>query len=442
MRLPIVAQLLLPALLLTATPALAQQVREGKVEGISAPRLFQIADQAIASGHLADAETIYRALVRDPDIEIRSEARFRLGMMLEKQKRYTEAATLFRQILDEKPKASRVRLELARILALIGDEGAARRELRQVQASGLPPQVALVVDQFANALRSRKPLGGSVEKAIAPDSNINRATRAKTLNTIIAPLNLSRDARERSGIGVRLSGQGYVRLPLSGNLALLPRISTDATLYRQSAFNDISGSALLGIEYRSGADRATLSAGPTFRWYGDRLYARTATASATYEHPISRRAEIEATLTTGHSDYRQNDQQNGMLYDARLALDRAFSARSGGEVSLGVTRQTARDPGYATTSGGVSLLYWRELGHTTLFSQLSAHRLGSDERLFLFPERRREWLYSANLGATFRAFTVHGFAPVVRVHLERNASSVGIYDYRRIAFDFGITRAF
>jgi hypothetical protein len=78
----------------------------------------------------------------------------------------------------------------------------------------------------------------------------------------------------------------------------------------------------------------------------------------------------------------------------------------------------------------------------TLFGSIGLRRLEADARLLLFPERRREWLYSVGAGGTFRQLTVAGFAPVVRVSWERNASTVGIYDYRRFAVDFGITRAF
>src|SRR5690606_8418728 len=97
---------------------------------------------------------------RDPNLDIRSEARFRLGMMLADQKRHADAALAFRAILDEQPGAARVRLELARVLAAMGDEGRARQQIRQAQASGLPPEVAQVVDRFAAALRSNRRFGG------------------------------------------------------------------------------------------------------------------------------------------------------------------------------------------------------------------------------------------------------------------------------------------
>src|SRR5262249_27138482 len=145
------------------------------------------------ASRFADAERIYRALARDPDPDLRAEARFRLGMMLATQHRYRAAAIAFRTLLDEKPGANRVRLELARVLALMGDDDAARRQLRQAQSMGLPPDVAVTVGRFANALRTSRPVGGSIELSLVPDSNINRATKAATVDTVIAPLTLDRD---------------------------------------------------------------------------------------------------------------------------------------------------------------------------------------------------------------------------------------------------------
>jgi len=409
---------------------------------LSAIELFAVADAARAERRIDDALAIYDALSRDPDVEIRSEARFRKGMLLADQKRYTDAAIAFRALLDEKPKAARVRLELARILALIGDEGAARRELRQAQAAGLPPEVAQVVDQFAGALRSRKRFGGFFELALAPDSNVNRATDARTLDTIIAPLTLSRDARARSGLGLKPSGQAYLRMPLSPGLTLVPRVSGAASLYRDHQFDDISGSTLLGVEWQLKRDRLSPALGYTWRWYGRDLYARTQTASVDWLHPLGSRSQLTASASASRARYILNDLQDGAIYDLGLSFEHAFGARAGGSLSLSSTRQTARDPGYATVSGGMSVLGWREIGRATVYASAGLRRTEGDERLFLFPDRRREWLYNGLVGVTMRKLTVAGFAPVFRVRYERNSSTVGIYDYKRLAGEVGITRAF
>jgi len=109
---------------------------------MSPAQLFAFADAARDRGDFALAERAYRALATNPSPELRAEARFRLGMMLaDRMGRPRDAAVEFRRILDEKPDAVRVRLELARIQAKLGRLGDARRELRAAEAAGLPPRL-------------------------------------------------------------------------------------------------------------------------------------------------------------------------------------------------------------------------------------------------------------------------------------------------------------
>ena len=84
---------LLAAMLVAASPS-ALQAQAAATEnvsavGISAVQMFEIAEKAKQEGNFAAAETVYAALVKDPDIEIRTEARFRLGQMLTNQNRFS-----------------------------------------------------------------------------------------------------------------------------------------------------------------------------------------------------------------------------------------------------------------------------------------------------------------------------------------------------------------
>lgn len=424
-------------------PATAQTLAMPPSEShLSAVEMFALAERMRDQHRPRDALAIFDALERDPDPEIRAEARFRKGMMLADAKRYAEAAVTFRALLDEKPGATRVRLELARVLAAMGEDVAARRAIRQAMAAGLPADVGLVAEKFANSLRSRRRFGGSLEIALAPDGNVNRATSARTLDTIIAPLALSRDARERSGLGFHFAGQAYARLPIGDAVAIVPRVSTQGDIYGRGAFDDISTAALLGLEWQIGRDRLSPSVGETWRWYGGPLYAHTQVATLDWLHPAGKAAQVDAQISASRAHYARNALQDGGIYSASLSYEREIGTRTGGSLTLDVTRQSANDPGYATWSGGGSLLLFRTIGRTTAFLSGGVHRLEGDERLFLFPERRREWLWQASVGATFRRFEVAGFAPVVRLSYERNVSTVGLYDYHRLSGQIGITRAF
>ena len=423
---------------LVATPLRAQDV----VEGLSAAQVFELAETRRQAGAVVDAIAAYDALAQDADADVRAEARYRKGLMLADLGRYAEAALAFRALLNEKPDALAARLELARMLAALGLENEARRELRQAQAAGIPADAAPMVQQFAAALRSPQRFGGSVEWSLAPDSNINRATQARTLDTIIAPLTLSDDARAQSGLGVRTAGQGFAKLPLSPSLSLLPRVAGLANLYGDDRFNDVSASALIGIEWRGRKDRFSPSIGETRRWFGGEAYAQTRTVAVDWVRMIDAKSQIVTSASAGAATYDQNALQDGWLYDASVAYERAITSASGLTLSASATRQTAEDPGYATWAGGITVGGWRDMRWGTIFVSTGLRRTVGDARLFLFPERREEWLVTAKAGVTFRTLTVAKLTPVVRATFEENDSTVGIYDYSRKAMEIGFTRAF
>lgn len=423
--------------------AAAQTVMAQDVfEGMTAAQLFELADARRSVGADQDAATLYTALTEDEDADIRAEARYRHGLMLADKGDYAGAAVLFRALLDEKPDAVVARLELARMLAAMGREGQARRELRQAEATGIPQDAAAMVDGFSRALRSRKKVGGMFEVAIAPDSNINRATEARTLDTIIAPLTLSDDARAQSGAGVRNTVQLYARHPIAEKWSVLARGGSYGNWYRDSEFNDVSASALAGLERTGEKDRVSVSLGHTWRWFANEPYATTSAVALDWTRALSPQSQLVTNLSISEARYEANPYQNGQLYDVGLSYERALSARTGVSVGVSATRNDARDAGYATSSGGLNLGAWRETSMGTVFGSTAIRRTEGDERLFLFPERRKEWLTSARVGITMRKLTVYGFAPTARVSLERNSSTVGLYDYRRVAADFGISRAF
>lgn len=432
-------------LVAVASPALADARGQDVPQRaqLSAEQLFALADAARDRGDVANAETAYRALAGDPDPQIRAEARFRLGMMMGSLGRHAGAAMLFRQILDEQPGAQRVRLELARVLEALGDEAGARRALREAQAGGLPADVARIVDRYSAALRSRKPLGASLEVAIAPDSNINRSTRSTTLGTVIGDFTLDEDARQTSGIGLTARGQAYARHDIGpGGIGLLGQIGTAADLYRNSAFNDVRLSVAIGPELRIGSDRLATEIGMSWRWFGGDPYSTMRTAGINFFHPLDRRSQLRLTASASFIDNKRNRLQDGQGYTASLTYERALSSRAGIALSIAADRQDLRDPGYATTGGQLTVLGYREIGAATLIGSASYGRLEADARQFLFPQRRIDNLYRASIGATLRQFTISDFAPLVRVIAERNRSTVELFDYRRLRIEIGIVRAF
>ena len=430
------------SILLNASHALAAEPEEPAKVAMTANQLLDLADKLATTGDRAAAERTYRALFDDPSVEVRSEARFRLAMLFVQSQRLSDAAILLREILDEQPRAQRVRLELARVLDLMGDDAGARRALREAQAGGLPPDVARFVDRYSAALRAQKPLGGSIEVAFAPDSNINRATRSDTLGTVLGDFELDEDARERSGLGAALRGQGYARWPVSKSTNLFGRISGSADIYRSTKFNDLALAVTAGPEFRSGADRFSIEVGSLWRWYGGRAYSQSTLLGANYFHPMGRTAQLRMTASLAFIDNRLNSSQDGQTYAGSIGYERAVSARAGFGITVSAERQALRDPGYSTWSGQISFTGYREVGAVTLFASATYGKLEADQRLFLFPEPRSDQTYRASLGATFRKLRIGAFAPFIRATFERNHSNSEIYDYRKVRAELGVSRAF
>lgn len=448
-RVRIAALLMLPLTALAA-PAFAQDAAEASEaapaeDGVrmTAAQLFDYADAARDAGNFEVAENAYRALMQDVDPEYRIEARFRLAKMYaERMGKPREAAVLYREILDEKPDAAGVRIELAGVLAALGDLSAARRELRAAQASGLPEDVEQLVRFYANALTSPKRFGGGLELALAPSNNINRATGSDTLGTVIGDFIIDEDAKAKSGIGLSVRGQAFYRPPLSDTTDLLVRISASGDFYKDKRFDDIVVQGEVGPQFRFGADRLALSAIVAHRWFGLESYSTSYGGSGNYQHPLGKRGQLRLDASAIKTENELNALQNSSRYSAAAAVDRAFTATFGGGLQLSGSREVASDPGYSTAQGGVSAYLFKNIGQTTAVLNLGYSHLEADRRLLLYPERRKDDRFSASVSGTFRALKIGTFAPLLRLSYERNFSTIEIYQFSRIGAEFGIVAAF
>lgn len=431
-----------------ASPALAQQAPAGgaqsRVSQLSAEQVFALADRYAVEKEFGSAETLLKGLTRDPNPDYRAEARFRLSILREAQGDRQGAIEWLKALLDEKPHAGRPRLELARLLAATGDEAGARRELRRAGATGLPEDVARVVDRFATALRSSRTIGGAVEVAIAPDSNINRATKVEQVDVPVAPkpLILSRDARATSGVGFSTSLQGFARGRLGDKVDLLSRASLRADLYGKSRFNDIVLTLASGPEFHLGGARVRPAAIAQRRWFGGDLYSESYGGSLNLLKPLDRVSQVESELTILQSNYAKVAMQDGVLADLNVAYDRAFSPRFSTRIAVRGTRQDARYDFLSTTSGGIDLLASRAFGKQLGFIQLSGFRLRADGPDPLFGKTRDDKRLDLTAGLILRRFSWRGLAPLVRVIHSRSDSTIPIYDFKRTRIEFALSREF
>lgn len=408
----------------------------------TASQLLGIADGALARSDERLARQVYAALMSDPSADVRLEARFRMALLESKHGKLKQAALLFRQIVDARPHATRARLELAGVLDKMGDKDGAWRQVRAIHAAGLPPSVARLVDRYSEALRNQRPMGGSFEFALAPDTNINRATRSDTLGTIFGDFDIARDAKAKSGTGLALNGQAYRRLSLGDDKSLLMRLSGFANLYRRTSFNDIAADLAVGPELNWRRNRLQLEVGATQRWFGQKPFMRSVRLGETFSHALGGRMLIRLSGSAALVDNQLNDLQDGKVFSGQVGLERALTPTTGVAVRFGIDRQSLKDPGYATTGWRGGMTGWHDFGRATVTADVELGHLHADERLLLFPERRGDRYSRLSLGATFRQLQFRGMAPIVRFSIERNRSSIAFYDYKRTRSEVGFARAF
>jgi hypothetical protein len=404
--------------------------------------MFKLAAQLERQGDSKRASALLTLLANDPNPDVRNEARYRLALLLEAGGRNQDAALLLRQILDAKPDAASTRLKLATLLQKLGDNGAALRELRALRTIDIPPTVARFVDRLSASLQASKPLGFQVEFALAPDTNINRATRSDTLGTVLGDFTLDDESKAKSGIGAAVRGMAQARKRLTDGLSIVARASGDASLYRDKEFNDISLDLSVGPEFKLGKTRFSVEAGAVQQWYGMRPYQRGGRIAGSATRPVGPTSQVRIDAGFRTVNNRLNNLQDGYGLSARIRYERALSPTTLISTSIGVDRFKATDDAYSTRYLGGSVTAYREIGRMTVSAGVEFGILKADERLLLLPEAREDRLIRLQLGSVFRQLTVGGFAPMTRFVVERNKSRVEYYDYTRRRMEFGVVRAF
>ena len=410
----------------------------------NAAQLLVAGTRLEAAGNLSEARIFYQALLEDPTNDVRVEARFRLAMIDRAQGQRAEAAAALEMLLAERPEAQRVRLELAALLIELGQEGKARKLVHQARTRPLPNEVAHLVDRWAAMLDGRKPIGFSVDFALAPDSNVNRATGADRLDTVIGDFEIDPDSKSRSGLGVAGKAQACGRLKLgsNGRNALLGRFAGSTDLYRTSRFNNTTLALSAGPEIQVGRALLAVELGAGLSWYGGKAYSRQLGVSGRARVGFGPRTAGSASMAFNQIDNRRNRLQDGRSLALSGGIEHALSARNGIAANIARERFAARDAGYGTRSWRAGLSGWQELGPSTWFAGFELGRLEADERLWFLPEKRQDRFRRLTLGVAMKSIKVGPFSPVVRISKERNQSNVALTDYRRTRTEFALNRAF
>ena len=408
----------------------------------SAEQLFEAAEKLAGDGNAAGAEELLTALTQDPKPEYRAEARFRLAGLREAQGDRDGAIRWLRELLDEQPDTPRARLELGRLLALQGQSAEARRELARAQDSGLPSDVAQTVSRFSNLLSATKKRGGSIEITAGPDSNVNRATGGRFVDTIIAPFELDAEARRQAGFGVTAGLEGYSRDDLGESVKLLTRGGIRGDLFvGKSRFNDVQFYAGTGPEFSSKAGRIRPALTLERRWFGGERYSTGVGGGFSWILAPSTTSQLEVDASIVRQAIHDNAVLDGTRYAAALTYDRALTPVTVARFNLRGAILDAKEKAEGVRQLSSQLIVAHDVGFANLFGTAGYTRTRGADELQLFGETRDEGRVDLGAGMVARR-TFSGFAPVLRLTYSRSRSNIEIYDFTRTRLDVGFTRQF
>ena len=407
----------------------------------SAAQLFVLADRLFADGDLAGAAGILEALTHDKNVELRAEARFRLAAVREKMGDLPGAVQALGELLSEQPDANPARLELARILSRMGKVKEARAELARAEAAGLPPEVEQNVRRFSSALQSRRKRGLSLDLASGPDSNINRATSANYVDTIIAPFELDPDARAQSGVGFSVGAVAFSRDDPLG-IGLLTRAGLHADLFGKSRFNDIQLNLDSGPELGTPLGRLRPAILYERRWYGGDPYSTGIGGAVNLLKGFGTRTQVELDASRLRQRIDPNRGQDGWRTTLGISVLRSLGSDASARLTLRGANLDARVEPESLRQRTASLLLARQFTPLTLFGEAGYTRTKGVEPLFLFGKTRRDRRLDLAGGLIFNRLRLGGFAPLVRVTYSDSKANIAIYDYRRTRLDFGLSRSF
>ena len=393
----------------------------------------------------------------------------------------TEAVLAFRHVLNRRPNLVQPHLFLAHALFergncaeppgdlwehLIGDDcEASERHYRRILAEEHPPAVVQQIRLFLRFIQARKRIHRSFHVAVAPDSNVNSATEARTVSTGInlpggEGIALNKESRQTSGIGLLLSASAEYQRPLDYRLHDRSRTKLRAGggLYRRDysghTFDDMTISTHAGPRFEFAnrtLNRFSVLAKANRGWYGGKTFSNGRGLRVEASGWAGERTWWGGTLERMYIRHRgeSRKRRDGPRLDATAQT--AYIATPA--LTLGARggwrryRTDAAVERYDSWWGGLSADYELPpvLGIRGFGASLSYdrhHRYSDHVKITESRSKRRDRLEIARLALHNRTIEFGSFTPEIALVREERKSNVELYRYKRSRVELGLRRLF
>lgn len=411
-------------------------------------QLLVLAEKLVSDGKFEEARPLVAALRAAPGMALPTD--FLDGMIALNTGDARTATSRFRTILKDHPDQTRVRLELAKALMMQGKFAGADYHLRLAQGDeSLPEDISRMIGNARSVIRSKRKFRFGFDFGFAPDSNINSATAAETVDINFGPnrvpVSLDENARAKSGMGATASFYAGLRLPLAGAVSLVSDFDADTVTYKDSDFSDYSLQFAAGPELAlSDKTDLRLQGVGLYRWYGGKVAARQYGAKLTFQHELTSSQRIAVQLDGRRSESEVNRGYTGWQVGANATFEQVIGQSAIVSASLLARRDSMEADFYSSKTLGANLGVGAELpwGINAGLSGGVTWSRYDEPQLVFSTERRRDWRYQARAYAGLRQFRIAGFSPSVEYTYMKVDSSYDLYRSDRHRFQFKLARYF
>jgi hypothetical protein len=438
-----------PVAMLAASASSAHACAAGSCRmQLSPGALLTIVDRLVLEKRYDEARPFIDAMRGVP--ELATQFNFLDGLVALESGDAKTAEKRFRNVLKNQPEQTRVRLELARALFAQRKFDGADYQLRLAQDDeDLPEDIARIISNTRSAIRSRRNWRFGFDFGFAPDSNINSATSAESVDVTFGSstfeIDLDEDARARSGIGATASMYGSLRLPASEAMALVLDANADMVRYENRQFNDTFVQFAAGPELRLGeSTRLTLQGVAAQRWFGGRVATQQFGAQGSVQRDIDRDKRVALRFDARHAGSDFGDAYRGWQYGANLSYEQVMAKTFIASGTLYARREAMKVASNANWSYGINLGIGGELpfGLNAGVSGGIA-RTRFDKPAFLFSDtERRDWRLNGRAYVGLRQVRVAGFSPSVEYNFSETSTNYALYEQSRHRVEFKLARYF
>lgn len=364
--------------------------------------------------------------------------------LLAKLGRANEAVALLESHLTQDDQDALARYQLGEIHFLARRDRAASLAYRLALAGRLDPARRSIALARLSEIEARRDLRLSFSASLAPDSNINGATNATSIELFGLPFTLSDEARRQGGVSSSVGASVERRWRLSDRLALsgsgsafimdAPGRAFDQSQWAVQAGPELRLTEQVRLDIQARYRRIQFGGAPLEDWTGLETTVEAHGArdlswdlSAHIDRITSRRGRAFDGLTYGAAIGRTRYLGPSALWRASLAVD-AHDLESR-EVSYVEARLAA---GRLAPLPFSLLVYVEPYVETRRFASASK----------LFGRRREDRSYGVSARFSRRDLRIWGAFPFAQLTISKATSNVALGSYARQRLEFGFTRDF